>query len=66
MNKKYKLDFHDTIEIKGGHTLYRIIALVDIGDNVKAGDKGGYIQSGKNLDYQLGCDCWVGDNAQVW
>ena len=42
MNKKYKLDFNDTIEIAAGYKLYRIIALVDIDNIIKAGKKGGY------------------------
>lgn len=45
-----------------GNKLYRIKALKDFGD-VKKGDIGGYIESGKNLD-QKG-HCWVYGNAQV-
>ena len=41
-------------------TLYRIEALISFGD-VKAGDKGGFIQSIENLS-QSG-DCWIYDQA---
>lgn len=62
--KKYKLDLADSIVIRD-HKLYRIIALIDIkGNNVKAGSKGGYIESEKNLSYEG--NCWVGDNACVY
>lgn len=44
-----------------GHTLHRIEALKDFGD-VKAGDKGGFIESEKNLS-QDG-DAWV--YRDVW
>lgn len=45
-----------------GNKLYRIRAIKDFGD-VKAGELGGYIESGKNLE-QKG-HCWVYGNAQV-
>ena len=61
-NKKYKLDTEDTITVRG-ETLYRIIALRDIGDMVKAGDKGGYIARGARLSHE-GL-CWIGDEAKV-
>ena len=60
MNKKYELT-NETIEYLG-HTLHRIVALKDFSD-VKAGDKGGYIESEDNLD-QTGC-AWVYDDAKV-
>jgi len=62
-NTKYKLDTEDTIVVQG-HKLYRIIALRDIGDTVKAGDKGGYIEDEDNLSHFD--NCWVGDEAQVF
>lgn len=48
--KKYKLT-NETI-VHFGFTLYRIEALMDFSD-VKAGDKGGFVQSENNLS-QLG------------
>lgn len=44
--RKYRLT-EETMEWRG-HTLHRIEALKDFG-NVKAGDKGGFIESEKNL-----------------
>ena len=60
MEKKYKL----TEETKEwcGRTLHRIEALKDFGD-VKAGDKGGWIEKEENLSHQG--DAWVYGNAQV-
>lgn len=46
MQQKYKLT-DETIEL-GGATLYRIEALREFG-NVRAGDKGGFVQSELNL-----------------
>jgi len=50
-----------------GHILHRIRALRDIPrHNVKAGDLGGFIESGANLSQEG--DCWVGEvrgDAQV-
>ena len=59
--KKYKL----TEEIKDfyGITLYRIEALRDFRD-VKAGDKGGFVQSENNLSHDD--DAWVCGNARVY
>ena len=61
MEKKYKL----TEETKEwcGHTLHRIEALKDFGD-VKAGDKGGWIEKEENLSHQG--DAWVYDSARVY
>ena len=53
---KYELT-GDTLEIDG-RTLHRIRALRDIGDDVYAGDLGGYVEAERNLS-QLG-------NAQVY
>lgn len=59
--KKYRLTkeciTHD------GHTLYRIEAVRDF-DKVKAGDKGGWVESECNLSH--GGSCWVCDNAKVF
>lgn len=59
--KKYKLT-NETI-VHFGFTLYRIEALMDFSD-VKAGDKGGFVQSENNLS-QL-CNAWVYGNAKVY
>lgn len=66
MNKKYELILSDYVWVwKGrrGDRLYRIKALRDFGD-VKAGDRGGYIQSENNLRHAG--NCWVYDNARVF
>nr|DAY45809.1 MAG TPA: hypothetical protein [Crassvirales sp.] len=65
--KKYKILTEETKQHKG-RTVYRIQALKDFAD-VKAGDKGGWIETEDNLS-QAG-NCWiydksiVHDNAQV-
>lgn len=59
--KKYKLT--DETCTLHGVTMYRIEALIDF-DNVKAGDKGGFVQSEDNLSQEG--KCWVGDNAKVF
>ena len=61
MEKKYKLT-EETIAING-KTLYRIEALKDFND-VKKGDKGGFIENERNL-FQCD-DCWVYDDAMVY
>ena len=61
MSDKYKLT-DETMEWYE-HTLYRIEALRDFG-NVKAGDKGGWVESEANLSHKG--ECWVYDNAQVY
>ena len=60
---KYKLT-DETILYKYNNTikLYRIEALKDFSD-VKAGDKGGFVQSENNLS-QYG-NCWIYDDAIV-
>jgi UDP-3-O-[3-hydroxymyristoyl] glucosamine N-acyltransferase len=58
MEKKYKLT-DETIKIDDV-TLYRIEALKDFG-KIKKGDKGGFVQSEKNLS-QKG-NCWIYDDA---
>ena len=60
MEKKYKLT-EETINVDG-RTLYRIEALKDFND-VKKGDKGGFIENEKNLSQSD--DCWVYSNAKV-
>ena len=60
MEKKYKLT-EETINVDG-RTLYRIEALKDFND-VKKGDKGGFIENEKNLSQSD--DCWVYGNAKV-
>ena len=45
--------------------LHRIVALRNIGTEVKAGDLGGYVQSQGNLSYQNGDDAWIYDDAIV-
>ena len=62
MEKKYELT--DEKIIIDGTTLYRIRALRDIGDCVKAGDLGGFVESDKNLSHSG--SSWVYDNAQVY
>lgn len=60
MQQKYKLT-DETIEL-GGATLYRIEALREFG-NVKAGDKGGFVQSELNLSQKK--NCWIYNEAKV-
>ncbi len=42
-------------------SLHRIRALRDVGEGVRAGDLGGYVQSGQNLSQQG--DCWLFGDA---
>ena len=63
MSKKYELLKNDKI-VYGDATLYRIKALVDIPNIVKAGELGGYIESEKNLSHEG--NCWVADDAYVY
>ena len=64
---KYELT-DQTIKV-GDHTLYRIRALVNICDDVKEGDLGGYVELETNLSNIGQCwvygDAWVYGNAQV-
>ncbi|MFS1663334.1 hypothetical protein [Streptococcus sp. zg-JUN1979] len=60
--KKYELLKDDYIKLYGT-ILYRIRALKDFAD-VKKGDLGGYIESGRNLS-QFD-ESWVYGNAKVW
>lgn len=59
--KKYKLT-DETIEVDG-RTLHRIEALKDFG-LIRKGEKGGFIESEKNLSQEG--DCWVGEKAKVF
>jgi predicted acyltransferase (DUF342 family) len=61
MKQKYRLT-DETIEY-GGVTLYRIEALREFG-NVRAGDKGGFVQSELNLSQEG--DCWIYGKARVF
>lgn len=61
MDKKYKLT--DETILHKSKTLYRIEALRDFND-VKKGDKGGFIECEDNLS-QKG-NCWIYDNAKVF
>lgn len=67
---KYKLTDETIKFIKKTHgiitsiiTLHRIEALRDFG-NIKAGDKGGFVQSEDNLSHQG--DCWIYHDAKVY
>ena len=66
MEKKY--DFTDEMKVFGGITLRRIVALRDFGD-VKAGDKGGWIEKEENLSQDGNAcvcgDAWVRGDAHV-
>ena len=43
--------------------LHRIRALRDIGDKVKAGDLGGFVECEANLSFEQGDDAWIFDDA---
>ena len=60
MEKKYRLT-DETIEFNGV-TLHRIEALKDFG-RVMKGDKGGFVQSERNLSH-LG-NCWIFDDSKA-
>ena len=61
MDKKYKLT--DEAIQHCGKTLYRIEALINFND-VKIGDKGGFIESEANLSHES--YCWVYNDAKVF
>ena len=61
--KKYAMLSNDSIS-RGEHTLFRIMALRDIRDDVKKGDFGGYIERESNLSQEG--SCWVYPNARVY
>ena len=60
MNEKYEITgiAHEKYPF-----LHRIRALRDIGDKVKAGDLGGFVESKSNLSFELGDDAWICDDA---
>lgn len=58
---KYKLT-DETMTTKSGIVLHRIECVCSFG-NVKAGDKGGWIEKEENLSQYN--NCWVYDNAIV-
>ena len=60
--KKYRIIEEETFKSLDS-TLYRIQALKDFSD-VKKGDKGGWVESEKNLSQEG--DCWIYDNAKVF
>ena len=62
INKKYIILENEKIENNFG-LLYRIQAIKDFGD-VKVGDKGGWVESERNLS-QLG-NCWIYDESVVY
>jgi len=43
--------------------LHRIRALRDVGEKVKAGDLGGFVESESNLSFDAGDEAWIFDNA---
>ena len=45
--------------------LRRVMALRDIGTEIRAGDLGGYVQNESNLSYEEGDDAWVHDEARI-
>ena len=61
MERKYELLTDDTIMVSG-HKLFRICASISF-NNIEAGEKGGYIESEKNLAHER--DAWVSGSAQV-
>ena len=62
MKMKYTLLKDETINVSG-RTLYRIVCVTPFGC-IKAGDKGGYVESTKNLSQEG--KCWIYDDAQVY
>ena len=45
--------------------LHRIRALRDIGEEVKAGDLGGFVETEANLSFEEGDDAWIFNDAVV-
>lgn len=62
MKLKYKLT-DETIE-HDHTTLYRIEALDNFRDDVRKGDKGGFVESEDNLSQEGGC--WIFDESKVY
>jgi len=62
--KKYKI-IEETERINShGATVYRIVALKNVGHDVKKGDIGGWIANESNLSHYD--ECWVYDEAEVF
>ena len=61
-NKKYIILENETLE-HNGRILYRIKAVKDF-DDVKADDKGGWIEKERNLSQEG--NCWVYDDSKVF
>lgn len=59
-NQKYEIT--DIVHVQHPF-LRRIRALRDIGQEVKAGDLGGFVESESNLSFEPGDDAWNFDNA---
>lgn len=67
MEKKYILTDNKRTAIGPNNeeiTVYRIMALRDVGDDVNKGDLGGFIEKEENLSHED--ECWVFDNAYVY
>ena len=60
MNTKYEIT---DIAHEKYPFLHRIRALRDIGDKVKAGDLGGFVESRSNLSFEPGDDAWIFGDA---
>ncbi len=60
MNEKYEIT---DIAHKKYPFLHRIRALRDIGEQVKAGDLGGFVESEGNLSFEAGDEAWIFDDA---
>ena len=65
--EKYEIITRNSI-VHNGRTLYRIRALKDfvnvVGEQVRKGETGGYIQSEDNLSQEG--DCWISGTAKVY
>ncbi|WP_325213495.1 hypothetical protein [Oscillibacter sp.] len=59
-SKKYEIT---NIAHKKYPFLHRIRALRDVGDRVKAGDLGGFVEAERNLSQEDGDDAWIFDDA---
>lgn len=59
-NQKYKIT---DIAHEKYPFLHRIRALRDIGEKVKAGDLGGFVEIEANLSFEPGDDAWIFDDA---
>lgn len=59
-NQKYEIT---EIAHKKYSFLHRVRALRDIGEKVRAGDLGGFVEGEHNLSFEPGDDAWIFDNA---